>query len=134
MSKITGVHHIAIRTPAFDRSLGFYRDTLGLSLKATWTTKQGGRAAMIEITPGSYMEIFERDVAPYTGEPALFHFCLRTDDVEGLTEHVRAAGFDVTMEPVTVPIETTIGTVTLKLSFVAGPDGESIELMESDKF
>jgi glyoxylase I family protein len=131
MSKITGVHHIAIRAVDFDRSIGFYTDTLGLSLKNTWVRKTG-RAALIEITPGSYMEIFEWQPPPPASELVLNHFCLRTDDVDGMTERARAAGYPVTVGPLSTEAETSIGTMKLRLSFVKGPDGEDIELMSSD--
>ncbi len=130
MTKITGVHHIDIRTPGFDRSVAFYHETLGLAVASTWSTKDG-RAALIEIAPGSYIEIFERPVAGYSGEPALFHFALRTDDVTGITERVRAAGYKVTVEPLSVAVPASIGPMQFELSFVEGPDRESIEFMTS---
>lgn len=132
MTQITGAHHIAIRTTQFGRCVAFYTQTLGLTTTATWTTKTG-RAAMIEIAPGSYMEIFERPAAA-EANPVILHVCLRTDDVVGMTERVRAAGYRVTTEPLMLDLETSIGIVKLHLAFVAGPDGESIELMASDKF
>ena len=131
MSTITGVHHIAIRAADFDRTIRFYTETLGLTTKATWT-RGSGRAALVEIAPGSYMEIFERDAATFDGSPPILHFCFRTDDVDGLTERVRAAGYRVTTEPLSLDIETDIGLMKLRLAFVAGPDGEEIELMTSD--
>jgi glyoxylase I family protein len=132
MSKITGAHHIAIRTTQFDRCIQFYTQTLGLSVKSTWTTKTG-QAALVEISHGTYMEIFERPATIEAG-PVILHFCLRTDDVVGMTERVRGAGYRVTTEPLTLDLETSIGVVKLHLAFVEGPDGESIELMASDKF
>ena len=132
MSKITGAHHIAIRTTQFDRCIAFYTQVLGLTVKATWTTKTGN-AALVEIATGTYMEIFERPSAIET-DPIILHFCFRTDDVVGMTERVREAGYRVTTEPLTLDLETSIGVVKLHLAFVEGPDGESIELMSSDKF
>jgi len=132
MTQITGAHHIAIRTIQFDRCIAFYTQALGLAMTATWTTRTG-RAAMVEIAAGSYVEIFERP-ASTEANPVILHFCLRTDDVVGMTERVRAAGYRVTTEPLTLDLETSIGMVKLHLAFVEGPDGESIELMASDKF
>lgn len=131
MSKITGVHHIAIRAADFDRSVRFYSETMGLRVKNTWT-RTTGRAALIEIAAGSYMEIFEWPPTSLTGEPVILHFCLRTDDVDAMTERARAAGFAITVEPVNADIETSIGLMKLRLSYVRGPDGEDIELMSSD--
>lgn len=131
MSNITGVHHIAVRAADFDRSVQFYKNTLGLETKNTWSRKEG-RAALIEIVPGSYIEIFEWPPTTLTGEPVILHFCLRTDDVDGMTERARADGYAVTVEPQSLDIETSIGVTKLRLSYVRGPDGEDIELMSSD--
>ena len=133
MSTITGVHHIAVRAADFERSLRFYTDTLGLSVTATWQTRNG-RAAFVEVSPRSYIEIFERPAASFTGKPAILHVCLRTADVDGMTERVRAAGYPVTVEPTFVDLETSIGPTRMRLSFVDGPDGEEIEFMSSDDF
>jgi glyoxylase I family protein len=89
---------------------------------------------MIEIAPGSYMEVFERSSEAFAGNPPILHLALRTDDVDGMTERARAAGYRVEIEPHSVDLSTTIGTVALRLAFIDGPDGESIELMSSDKF
>ena len=131
MSTITGVHHIAIRATDFDRTMRFYNDTLGLATKASWT-RDTGRAALVEIASGSYMEIFERAPTEYSGTAPILHFCFRTDDVDGMTERARAAGHRVITEPLSLDIDTSIGPMKLRLAFVEGPDGEEIELMASD--
>jgi glyoxylase I family protein len=131
MTKITGVHHIAIRSLDFDRSIRFYTETLGLTLKATWPRKVG-RGALVEVTPGSYIEIFEDPPATFDGTPAILHFALRTDDVRGMTERARSDGYAVRIEPFDVTLESTIGPMMLRLAFVTGPDGEDIELMTSE--
>ena len=131
MSKVTGVHHIAVRALDFDRSVRFYTQTLGLTLKNTWM-QPTGRAGLVEIAHGNYMEIFEWKPTSMTGEPVILHFCLRTDDVDGLTERARAYGFAVTTEPLSLGLDTSIGRMSLRLSYISGPDGEEIELMSSD--
>lgn len=131
MSKITGVHHIAVRARDFDRSVRFYTQTLGLKLKNTWT-QPTGRAGLVEIAPCSYVEIFEWKPTSMSGEPVILHLCLRTDDVDGVTERVRGDGFAVATEPLSLDLDTSIGPMKLRLSYVSGPDGEEIELMSSD--
>lgn len=131
MTQITGMHHVAIRTSRFDDSIRFYTEVLGLPQKAGW--KREARAALIEVSPGSYIEIFERDEAEASGQPMILHFCLRTDDVDGMLARVRDAGAKVTVEPLETTLDTEIGPVTLRLAFFEGPDGEVIELMTSDR-
>jgi catechol 2,3-dioxygenase-like lactoylglutathione lyase family enzyme len=131
MSKISGVHHIAVRALDFERSVRFYNETLGLATKNTWTREQG-RACLIEITPGSYIEIFEWQPETFSGEPPILHYCLRTDDVDGMVERARSDGYAVTIEPLSHDVETSIGVMHLRLAYIEGPDGEKIELMTSD--
>src|SRR5436190_23740688 len=130
MGKVTGFHHVAIRSADFDRTVEFYREVMGLPLKTSWTGSKG-RAALIEISSGSYIEVFEWEPTSMTGEPAILHFSFRTDDVDGMTERARAHGYTVTMEPTSMDIRSSAGLMKLRLSFVLGPDGEEIELMSS---
>lgn len=134
MSKISGCHHVAIRTADIRKSVAFYTEVLGLTLKATFVADQGRPGALIEIASASYVEIFERAPELPAGKPIIFHFCFRTDDVEGMVERVRAAGFPVAVEPEDYVIDTEIGTLRARLAFVTGPDGESIELMRSENW
>ena len=134
-----GVHHVALRTAAFDRSVAFYVDTLGCAPKLAWG-EPGSRAVMLDVGDGNHVEVFERsadDAGPQVpGEARLLHFCLRCDNVDDVIGRVRAAGCEVTVEPKDVPVTNTAagdaaapGEVTLRLAFFKGPDGEIIELM-----
>ncbi|HEX4780483.1 MAG TPA: VOC family protein [Usitatibacter sp.] len=40
-------HHIFIRPVDYERSLAFYRDTLGWSVTQTWGDEKGGRGAIL---------------------------------------------------------------------------------------
>jgi catechol 2,3-dioxygenase-like lactoylglutathione lyase family enzyme len=119
MSKITGVHHIAIGSLDFDGSIRFYTVTLGLTLKTIWQRKVG-RGALVEVMPGSYVEIFEDPPDSFDGTPVILHFALRTDDVHGMTERARSDGYAVRIEPFDVTLESTIGPMKLRLASSPG--------------
>ncbi len=131
-----GIHHVALRTADFDRSVAFYTDTLGCAPKLAWG-EPGARAVMLDVGDGNYVEVFEREEPePVAGEARLLHFCLRCANVDPVIERVRAAGCTVTVEPKDVPVTNHAagpaagpGTVTLRLAFFQGPDGEVVELM-----
>jgi len=128
-----GIHHVALRTADFDRSVAFYADTLGCAPKMQWGDP-GSRAVMLDVGDGNYVEVFERDEPDSVGSEArLLHFCLRCDNLDAVVERVRAAGCIITVEPKDVPVTNLVpgGTspVTLRLAFFEGPDGEIIELM-----
>ena len=147
---LTGFHHVALRARDFDRSVDFYQSTLGMTRKIEWGEKPA-RAIMLNIagdpgsTPGSVpggsvsgggggiLEIFERPDEP-AGEqaPLLIHVAFRCDNVDAIIEKVRALGCQVTIEPkdVDIPSRPT-GPSHVRLAFFKGPDGEVIELFDS---
>lgn len=53
-----GFHHIAITAADFDRTIQFYAQGLGFSLKRSWG-EPGSRAAMLDLGDGGCIEIFE---------------------------------------------------------------------------
>ena len=89
------------------------------------------RAAMVDVGDGNYIEIFERSEPASPEEATILHFALRTDDCAALTETVRAAGREITMEPKEVTIDSSAGPIPVKISFFKGPDGEVVELFEN---
>ena len=130
MASISGFHHTAIRSANFDASVRFYTEVLGLKIKVTWG-ESPKRAAMIDAGDGNYVEIFERPEPAPLSEATILHFALRTDDCAALTETVRAAGQEITMEPKEVTIDSSAGPIPVKISFFKGPDGEVVELFEN---
>ena len=132
-----GLHHLALRTAHFDRTIAFYTDTLGCLVKNLWG-EPGRRGVMMDVGDGNYIEVFERDEDP--GEPAppaegrLLHLCLRCDNLDEVVERVRAAGATITVEPKDVPIQNVAEgqkpDIVLHLAFFEGPDGEIIELIQ----
>jgi glyoxylase I family protein len=130
MPIIKGFHHTAIRSSNFDASVRFYTEVLGLNIRITWG-EGSSRAAMIDAGDGNYVEIFERPAFD-SAENTILHFALRTDDCSGMTEKIRAAGLEITMEPKELTIDSSAGPIPVKISFFKGPDGELVELFENN--
>jgi glyoxylase I family protein len=130
-----GFHHVAIRARDFDRSVAFYTEVLGCTVKLAWGAAPK-RATMLDCGNGGYMEIFERpDEAPPAADDAvILHFAFRVDDTDAALEAARAAGCEVTMAPRDFDIETTNdqGVVKVHIAFCKGPDGELIEFFENE--
>ena len=138
---VTGFHHAAVRAKDFDASVAFYTNVLGMTPAVGWDMSNSQRAIMLDVGDGNYLEIFERPDAPDTPlspEPPLLHLALRTETLEATLHAVRDAGMEVTMEPKTIDIQNTStlggkpGLIPFFIAFFRGPDGEHIELFQSD--
>lgn len=134
--KNAGIHHVALATADFDRSVSFYTDVLGCKPTMLWGAA-GKRGVMLDVGDGNYIEVFERDnAADQPPEARLLHFCLRCDNLNDVVEHVREAGMTVTVEPKDVTIQNDAAggkpSIVLRLAFFTGPDDEIIELMQCE--
>jgi glyoxylase I family protein len=129
-----GFHHVCIKTHDWDRTMQFYRETLGCTEKIAWRAAPA-RAIMLDTGDGNYLEVFE-DVA-YTPAPngAVIHFALRTTKLDEVAARVRAFGAKITMEPKDVTINTTngAGPVPIRIFFCEGPSGEVIEFFQNSQ-
>jgi glyoxylase I family protein len=123
-----GIHHIAVRTTDLAASLGLYRDVLGMAIVKE-NEIPGKRLVLLDTGDGSHIEL----AAPLgSATPAnipeenhpLQHIALTTTDVPGVVERVRAAGYEITVEP----REARLGTSPTTIAFFKGPAGELVEL------
>ena len=128
----TGFHHVCIKTRDWDRTLSFYKDTLGCVEKVAWRAAPA-RAVMLDTGGGDYIEIFE-DLA-YAPAPhgSIPHFALRTTRLDDVATRVRAFGAKITIEPrdATIPNTTPLGPVPIRIFFCEGPNGEVIEFFQN---
>ncbi len=126
-----GFHHVAIRTTDWDASLKFWREGLGFESAIEWG-EAPGRACMLDMGDGNYLEIFEREpLQNLEAESAILHFCVRTDDCDAAVERARAAGAEVTVEPKSLDISGSI-TVPVRIAFIKGPGGEICEFFQNE--
>ena len=125
-----GCHHIAVQVRDMDESLKLYRDVLGMQVVAQFGSPER-RIFLLDMGDGSHMELF--DPKPDTPKPGaaaandpVTHFALATTDAVAAIEHVRSAGYAVTVEPRTLEL----GPMKVTLAFFDGPSGESIEFFQ----
>jgi catechol 2,3-dioxygenase-like lactoylglutathione lyase family enzyme len=125
-----GTHHIAIHTYDLEASLRLYRDVLGMKF-VTEFGRPERRILVFDIGDGTHVELFGMSELPAeplpTSQHPLVHFALRVDDTEQAIEHVRAAGYKITVEP---KIATIGPNMDVKIGFFDGPSGESIEFFQ----
>lgn len=127
-----GTHHIAVQVRDWEASLKLYRDVLGMELVAEFGSPER-KIILLDTGDGSHMELF----APTASSPApdsasvndpLTHFALATSDTRSAIEHVRQAGYEVTVEPKDVDL----GALQVTIAFFRGPSGESIEFFQTN--
>jgi len=127
-----GFHHLALKTRDWDRTMAFYREILGFTVKIVWRTSPE-RAAMLDAGDGNYLEVFEDLAFVPSPNGVLIHFALRTTRLDAVAARVRASGAKITMEPKDVTIATTngAGLVPIRIFFCEGPSGEVIEFFQN---
>jgi glyoxylase I family protein len=127
-----GFHHVCLKTRTWDRTMRFYQEVLGCSVRVAWG-EAPKRAVMMDAGDGNYVEVFE-DPEYFPGpQGSIHHYALRTTRLDAVLERVRAFGAKVTMEPKDIAIATTngAGTVPVRICFFEGPDGEVVELLQN---
>jgi catechol 2,3-dioxygenase-like lactoylglutathione lyase family enzyme len=146
---MTSLLHTGLTVRDLDRSLGFYRDTLGMETVFE-QEKEGGYLAAIVGYPGAHvrmahlafpgdphrLELFEYIEPPSRGEAGeprdvgITHVCLLVADVAALSERLRAAGVDFYSDPVPVDTGANAGGVGV---YLRDPDGITLELFQRPK-
>ncbi len=125
-----GTHHIAIQTSDWEESLRLYRDVLGMPVVAEFG-KPERKVVLVDTGDGSHIELFQPtgettdDDAP-PRNLTITHFSLTTTDTRAAVERVRESGFPVTYEPTDI----VIAGRDVRIAFIKGPSGESIEFLE----
>jgi lactoylglutathione lyase len=117
--------HIHLRTPDPEATATWLQDTLGGEIirgTGRIDVKLGG--AMIFIAPVKPGDgVSEPPVTPYQG---LDHFGLAVKDIDDAAAALKAKGVTFTTEPTTI-------RPGVRICFIRGPQGISIELLERDK-
>ncbi len=126
-----GTHHIAVQTRDWEASMRFYRDVLGMEVVAEFGSAER-KIVLLDIGDGSHMELF----GPTAESPAegadspndpVTHFALAVADTRAATEHVRAAGYEITVEPK----DLELGAMKVTIAFFVGPCGEVVEFFQT---
>ena len=126
---IKGVHHIALKcmgVEAFEKTVQFYRDVLGLRVVRAWGEGEG--SGIMLTTGDAMLEIFASGT-DLPGQGAIRHFALATDDVNACVRAVEAAGYEVFIQPKDIVIAST-PEFPARIAFCHGPVSEEIEFFQ----
>jgi glyoxylase I family protein len=129
-----GAHHIALQARDWEASMRLYQEVLGMQVAFQWESgaPPGRKVALLDMGDGSHMELFSPlESTPAPGSPAtndpIMHIALATTDARGAIEHVRQAGYEVTVEPKDVQL----GALNVTIAFFRGPSGELVEFFQT---
>lgn len=124
---LKAIGHVALKVADIERSLGFYRDTLGFAEMMRLHRDDGALwLVYLRITDTQFIELFpggEGAVAPGPNATAVNHFCLECHDLEATAAELRRLGVRMTVEPKT-------GADHNRQCWIADPDGNRIEFMQ----
>ena len=108
-----GVHHVSVNVSDPVRSIAFYTEVLGGTVR-TDRPDFGIGGAWIDIG-ATQVHLIEADVPPNMGQ----HFAILVEDLDGVVLELRANGLEVEDGRVVGPDRQT---------FIDDPDGNTIEL------
>jgi len=123
-----GIHHLALATVDFDKSLRFYMDGLGFEKVVEWGDG-AGRAALLDIGNGSHFEIFANGNGNAQQDAKFVHFAFATSNPDLAYENALAAGAVSHMEPKSLEIPSN-PPMPVRIAFVKGPDREVLEFFK----
>ncbi len=128
-----GFHHLALRAFDFDATVRFYTEGLGFRRAYGWG-EGDGRAVMLDVGDGNYLEIFAggKPVPDDAPEGAWLHVAFRVADTDAALASAVAAGARTTVEPISVPIDGDRPLV-FRVAFCKGLNGEVIEFFNNDE-
>jgi lactoylglutathione lyase len=125
--KIKSLAHAALKVKDLDRSLAFYRDTLGFKEMMRINNEDGSLLLVyLRMTDTQFIEIFpggEGDVAPGWNANAINHFCLEVDDIQATAVALRERNIAFLHEP-------RMGLDGNWQCWIGDPDGNRIEFMQ----
>lgn len=124
--KITGVHHIALKACGvedYNKTIQFYHEILGMPIARTWG--EGDNLGAMVDTGAGLLEIFSNGTE-YLSAGALRHLAFEVEDTDVCVEAVRAAGYQITMEPKDIVIASE-PPYPARIAFCIGPVGEEVE-------
>lgn len=135
-AQILGMHHVSMKCAdkvQFEKAVAFYKEILGFCEERRWAEGvmlQAGAGTDDGAATPARLEIF------CNGEGirelgAVRHFALETKNVDELAAKVKAAGYEVFIEPKNITIESQ-PPFHARMAFFYGPLGEQVELFNPE--
>lgn len=146
--QLADMHHLGLTVSDIERSIAFYRDTLGMTLvrrrpkvDADYVAKQTGyeqvalSVASFKVSPESRQSLEVVEYLNHAGPPSepatnragTSHLCLVVDDLRACYESLREHGVRFKSEPVRITAGPNEGGWVV---YFYDPDGYTLELFQ----
>ncbi len=121
------IEHVGVRVEDLEQSIAFYTDILGLSLVRRESNPDSGLEIGFIKVGESELELLQfADVDRPSPEGVFAHLAFTVEDLDGVVARLREKDVEMISD---VPREVFDGQV--RVFFFKGPDGETLELWES---
>lgn len=134
MPKVKSIHHVAMVVADMQRSLGFWRDALGIGVRELLEVPaESSRIAFLPVA-GAEVELVlptldDTGIARFLQKrgPGMHHICLEVDDLDGMLKQLKARGIKLVHE------EAREGANGIRYAFVhpESTDGVLVELYQT---
>ena len=132
--QILSMHHISMKCKdkvQFEKAVTFYKNILGFCEERRWAEGVMLKAGANDDTgTPARLEIFCNGEG-IREQGAIRHFALETKKVDELAAKVKAAGYEVFIEPKNITIESE-PQFHARMAFFYGPLGEQVELFNPE--
>lgn len=117
--------HVALYTPAFEQTIGFYEEVFGAKNLGYFKTDKRGCWLSLE---GDILEVFESQAL---GDGAWKHIAVACQNVDAVYQKALEHGAKAYVEPKSVNLELE-KPIRARIAFIIGPGGEQIELFDGE--
>jgi glyoxylase I family protein len=139
---VTGLHHVSVAVADLERSLGFYRDLLGIPVReqvemsgaavAEIVGEGPRRMRIADLDPGDgrvieLVQDLDRPAPPAGGG----HVALAVDDVRAVHARLVAAGVPARSQPVVLGRDAGRHWEGCVVAWTTDPDGTTVELVQA---
>lgn len=122
---ITGIHHVSFKctnSEDYNKVIDFYKNVLEVPIIRSWET------GIMFNTGNGIIEVFNNGEKLFE-KGVINHFAFATDNVDEIISKVKAAGYEVFIEPKDIEIKSN-PVYPARIAFCKGPLGEEIEFFQ----
>ncbi len=119
------VEHVGIQVRDLDRSIKFYTEVLGLTLRKRVRLNETTELAFLPLGESELELICKSTEYTFAREGIVNHLTFTVDDVAAILEHLRKHNVElINQQP------SYVERLSTTIAFFWGPDGEKLELFQ----